>query len=104
MHQGDILRYIGQVFHAIMHGERHLYDVALLPLAVDSNIRRRTGCDVNRLTVDADFEIARLYPTRITHQQRELPLAASDSNLARLAIGKRRFLLQCDALLTPVQL
>ena len=39
VHQGDVLRYVGQVFDAVVHGEGDVNDVALLPLAVDGDIR-----------------------------------------------------------------
>lgn len=36
MHQGDVLRQVGQVLHVVIHGERDVDDVALLESRPDA--------------------------------------------------------------------
>ena len=104
MHQSNILRLIGQVFHAVMHRESDIHHIALLPLTTDGNIRRRTRNNADGLAIYFHLELTRLHPTRITHLQRKLSLTLSNSNLAGLSIGELSFLTKHHILILPIQL
>ena len=104
VHQGDVLRHVGQVFDAVVHGERDVDDIALLPLAVDGDVAGRSADDVYGLAVYLYGELSGLYPAWIAHQQRELTLALCDGDTTRFGIGELCFLTDYDALFFPVQL
>ena len=103
MHQGDVLRLVGQILDAVVHGERHFDDVALLPVTVDSDVARRAGDDADLLAVDLYLKLSGCHPPWVTHQQGELSLAIGDGDAAALAVGEGSLLTECDALLLPVQ-
>ena len=68
VHQSDVLRHVGQVFHTVMHGEGDVHHVALLPLAVDSDIGRRAGDDTDGLAIHLYFELPGLHPIWISDE------------------------------------
>ena len=51
MHQGNILWQVRQILHAVVHRERDVHHVALLPLTADGHITGRTSDDADGLTV-----------------------------------------------------
>ena len=103
VHQGNILRQIWQILNAVMHGEGHLYHIAFLPLAVDSNIRRGTCYDRYGFTIYLDFKLSWFYPTRKPYLKRKLPLTLSNGQSAGLAIWETGLLTKYDTFLFPVQ-
>ena len=104
MHQGNILRQVGQILDAVVHREVQLHHITLLPLPADGNIAGRTGDNINRLAVHFHAELTRLHPTRIAHLQRKLALTLSNGQLTRLCIGETSLLTEHDAAFLPVQL
>ena len=104
VHQGDVLRYVGQVFDAVVHGEPHLHHVALLPFAVDGDIAARSGVDVDGAAVYRHGEVARLHPSGIAHQQGEVALPLGDGDFAGLGVGELGLLPELHAPLAPVEL
>ena len=103
MHESDVLRLIGQILDAVVHGEGDVHHIAFLPFARDGDIGRRPCDDADRLAVDHHLELTRLYPSGIAYEQVESPLALSDGDTAGLSIGEVRLLAKDDAFFLPVE-
>ena len=111
MHEGNVLGFVGQILHAVVHGEGDIDHVALLPGTVDADVGRGAGDEVDGLAVHLHFKLSGLHPAGEAHQHVERRTfvllggwSLHDGEAAGFGIGEASLLTEHDAPLLPVKL